>query len=491
MNPGTAGNLCTAVEAANLKDRFQASAGTNYMVYRKSVLKVAVMLILLRLVLQVFSIKSSTDTAHDVHGGTLVLNAQVPADCFLPCASTASDVAKGVNQLLDMAVAVSFNSSSDLAPHGLGEVELSALTTCLGLCVGARTTALPMQLAAGSICRLDVNASVISGDTIVLCDQKESPSQSTLEYRLALIDLTQKAVATALGMVYMSLIVAASVSWRHFQSSMRCICLAVFATLAQPYIVSVVPWYDLFRLGEVLSDSPVYEASPSLADFRVRSQVMIPVFLSLQSGLMALFPALSKAVVTAKTIDSGNPFVDALLAGVPVFLFTFNWPIWALIYQATGSVLLLVGGLLFSGSHLIFTCYFKKIAFLDDTAATVSLLKTVTTRHLALLFVAVILIAAGAFLQFWDITEALLDNLVVTPVEVLNFVADYWVQFYVSYIAAADVLVFGLVHFGNKMVSISQLNDEAAGLADSYSALTCEEAVFRGGRSWRLFPFPV
>lgn len=492
MNPPTAGDLCTVVEAANLKDGFQTSAGTNYMVYRKSVLKLAVMLMMLRAVLGVFVIKSDTDNAQDMHGGgTIVIDPQVQADCLPLCALTASEVARGVNESFAEAAATSPNASS-IDPWDLQQVEATALTTCLSLCVGSRTSTLPMQIAAGSTCRLDLNESMASGNTVVVCDPREAPPPSALGYRLAIIDITRKTVGTIVSIAWILLLWAAVVSWRHFRSSMKYICFAVFATLAQPYLMSLVPWYELFRLGDFVSDSMLYALSPELADLDIRSRVTLPVFFALQSGLLALFPALSYAAVTAKTFDPGNSFMDALVAGVPVFLLTFNWPLWALVWQVTGSVMFLVGGLLFSGSRLIFTCYFKRIAFSDDNTKTITLLSRLSTMYLAGVCLGCSLIAAGVFLEFREVGEKVLGDLLgQSPLQLVDFAANYYVQFYVSYIAATDILVFGAVHFGSKRLSLIQLEEEASGLAASYAALTCEEAVFRGGRRWTLCPFPV
>lgn len=491
LNPGTAGDLCTEVEAANLKDGFQASAGTNYMVYRKSVLMLCVMLFVLQIALNAFTVKSNTDTANEAHDRVIVVDPKVQADCQEPCSSTAAEVAAGVNDSFEDAGAVVVNQSYNFSTWDLEEVVVTAFTTCMNLCVGARTPGLSSKIAAGSTCRLDWNASMASNNTVVVCDRRERAPPSALNYRLALIELAQNVVSVVLSLAYVFLLWAAVNSWRHFRSSMRYICLAVFATLAQPYIVSLVPWYELFNLQEVVSDSPIHSLSPDLADIEVRAEVTVPVFLGLQSGLLALFPALSYAAVTAKTFDPGNSFMDALLAGVPVFLLTFNYPIWALVYQVTGSVWLLSGGLIFSGSRLLFTCHFQKIAFSDDTAATIKLLSTLSTRYLLGLCLGVALIAVGMFFQFRDLSLELLMNLQLSTLEIVNLVADYYLQFYVSYIAAADILIFGAVHFGNKRVSVNALEDETAGLFASYNVLTSEEAVFNGGTRSSLCSFPI
>jgi len=240
-----------------------------------------------------------------------------------------------------------------------------------------------------------------------------------------------------------------------------------------------------------LSDSALYAVSPSAAEFEIRSEVMLPVFLSLQSGLLALFPALSYAATTAKTLDPENSFMDALLSGVPVFLLTFNWPMWALIYQLSGSIWFLCGGLLFSGSRLIFTFYFNKIAFSTDTAKTISLLKNLSSGYLVGVCLGVALIAAGIWYQYYDVGQAVLRSGLISPFDVYNAVTNYYVQFYVSYIAATDVLVFGAVHLGSKHFSVDQLENNPAGLAASYIALTSKKAVFRGGRRACFCRYPV
>lgn len=482
MNPPTAGDLCTAVELANMKDTFQASAGTNYMVYRKSVLKLCVMLFVLQIALGSFEVKASADNANDVHDRVIVVDEKVQTECKAPCSSTASEVAQGLNE--------SFQDAGDIRTWDSIEVEVTAFTTCMNLCVAARTTGLSRQIAAGSACRLDLTASIASDNYTVVCDRK-AKAPSALDYRLALIQLAQGFVSVALSLAYVSLLWAALVSWRHFRSSMRYICFAVFATLAQPYIVSLVPWYDLFSLEDVVGDSPIYGLSRDLADIEIRSRVSIPLFFSLQGSLLALFPALSYAVVTAKTFDPGNSFMDALLGGVPVFLLTFNYPVWALVYQATGSGWFLLGGLIFSGSRLLFTFHFNSIAFTDDTEKTIELLATLSTRYLLGLCLGVGLIAVGAFIQFRGASLEVLNSLVVSPQELVHFVASYYLQFYVSYVAAADLLILGTVHFGRRRTSVAALDNEASGLAASHAVLTSEEAVFKGGRRWALCSFPI
>ena len=127
---------------------------------------------------------------------------------------------------------------------------------------------------------------------------------------------------------------------------------------------------------------------------------------------------------------------------MPLLVFAFNWPLYGLLWQLTGPEFwwVLIGGLLYAGSKLAYTC--SRASFIDANTVETAYAAThkAYCRSVGVLVLSYIVFIVGFLLfasgrdrrdrdppfGFWDIVV---------------FTCEYYTSFYVSWVAATDLLL--------------------------------------------------
>jgi hypothetical protein len=392
--PSEVGNLAFAGEKMMLISK-KPSMMSNYLVYRRSHLVLCVILSLLLTILNVTSLAQTTlgidRDEWNAHLSEEILamaadsiqTSGISGNCsnYMYCGQIAGAVplTNITVGLLSNGNAIPTNPAYELHLQSIASasalfvlnqtaisetnelLQQTAKTTVIGTCLSVcydqlqgqahtvpsvvcetsvTTVGRSLQLAVSLMCPKNMTDKVIDTDvaelrTSLRCLEQGRRSASVISSAPSLL-------FTLLALIF----------WSNYQRSRLLILTGYLITLAQPIIFSLLPWYDVCSFAEALASSRL-----SGLRYLIRMEISLQMYSTCVQVGISLFPASFYALKMMKTAFPVASLWTYSFKVLPFIIVVFNWPVCALLYHLTGSILLGTGLFIYTFYLLVYFVY--------------------------------------------------------------------------------------------------------------------------------------